>query len=790
MPRTSSRAKIGKREIELSNLEKVLFPDDHIIKAQLIEYYLKVAPTILKHIKGRLLSLVRFPDGIYGESFFQKNLPQWAPSWIERGSLREFGGDDIDYALAGEEAALVWLANLACIELHQIQCRQPHLDKPDYVVFDLDPPPDYPFPDVVSLAFELKDHIEGYGYHTFVKTTGGKGVHIVCPIEPKWGYDEIGKALGEIAKPFVEKHPNSTTLQIKKDARRGRVFVDIFRNRRSQTIISPYSVRARAGAPVSMPLRWDELLPVESPLIFNINTVPDQLTREGDAWETIGAYAVKLHTVRKADPPKRASSKAAAQPKESDSGDTLTDYARKRSFSKTPEPGPEIAVGEGNAFVVHRHHASRLHYDLRLETGGALKSYAVPKGLPPRPGIKRLAVNTEDHPLSYADFEGTIPKGQYGGGNMWKFARGKYEILKQKKDGFYFGLQSRQITAEYRLIHTKEKEWLLERLDQPQVDLLRSPVEPMLAEIRDEAFDSEDYLYEVKWDGIRALISLDEGEITIRSRSQRNITKHFPELLIPDQAFRASNALFDAEIVCFNDDGKPNFEWSVRRIQQSGDSGIARLQAKHPALCLVFDCLYLDGRSIMGEPLVRRKEWLADSIRDNTPYRVSETMDEGVSLFEAVSKLGLEGIMAKERNSVYLPGRRSPSWLKIKSHRAMEAIIVGYTKGKGDRDGVFGALHLGCLNGKQIEYLGKVGTGFDDKLLRSIMTELARLKQVPRPFKERPLDDAQSVWIDPVIVCEVRYSSLTKDGRLREPVFLRLRPDMTPEDCERKSQQT
>src|SRR5215470_12572831 len=334
MARTSSKAKIGKREIELSNLQKVLFPEDHIIKAQLIEYYLKVAPTILKHIKGRLLSLVRFPDGIHGESFFQKNMPDWTPQWIELGSLREFGGDDIDYVIAAEDATLVWLANLACIELHQIHCRQPHLDKPDYVVFDLDPPQGYPFTDVVSLAFELKDHIETYGYHTFVKTTGGKGVHIVCPIEPKWGFDDIGKALAEIAKPFVEKHPSSTTLQIKKDARRGRVFIDIFRNRRSQTIISPYSVRARAGAPVSMPLRWDELLPVENPVIFNITTVPDHLTKEGDAWETINAYAVKLHTDRKTSTPARSGSKASPQARGNEAGDSLTDYARKRSFSK------------------------------------------------------------------------------------------------------------------------------------------------------------------------------------------------------------------------------------------------------------------------------------------------------------------------------------------------------------------------------------------------------------------------------------------------------------------------
>ena len=163
-----------------------------------------------------------------------------------------------------------------------------------------------------------------------------------------------------------------------------------------------------------------------------------------------------------------------------------------------------MAAGAGNAFVVHRHHATRLHYDLRLEQEGVLKSWAVPKGLPPRPGILRLAVSTEDHPLEYLNFEGTIPKGQYGGGRIWIFTRGKYEITQEKKNGFYFRLEGSEISAEYRMHHTRENEWLLERLDPPQVDWLRDPIEPMLAQSAAEPPDSEDYLYEVKWDGIRA----------------------------------------------------------------------------------------------------------------------------------------------------------------------------------------------------------------------------------------------------------------------------------------------
>ena len=245
MPRTSTTATVGKRKIELSNLNKVIFPAEGIVKAELIEYYLKIAPTILRHMKGRPLTLVRWPDGIDHQTFFQKNRPEWAPAWLEHIVLGD-KEDKVDYVLATEEASLVWLANLACIELHQMHCRAPHFDKPDYIVWDLDPPEKYPFKQVVELAFGMREFIEKYGYHTFVKTTGGKGVHIVAPIEPKWPFETGREAARDVAKAFIERHSQTTTLQIKKDLRKGKVLIDIYRNSTYQTIVSPYSVRGRA----------------------------------------------------------------------------------------------------------------------------------------------------------------------------------------------------------------------------------------------------------------------------------------------------------------------------------------------------------------------------------------------------------------------------------------------------------------------------------------------------------------------------------------------------------------
>jgi DNA ligase D-like protein (predicted ligase)/DNA ligase D-like protein (predicted polymerase)/DNA ligase D-like protein (predicted 3'-phosphoesterase) len=773
MPAPKSQiTQVGKRKIELTNLAKILYPDDNLTKAHLIEYYFGMAPTILAHVKGRPLSLVRYPDGIDGTSFFQKNKPDWAPPWVEHVTL---GEEKKDYIIATEDAVLVWLANLACIELHQMHSRAPHYDKPDYIAYDFDPPENFGFSRVVELALEFKEHLEGFGYYPFVKTTGRKGLHVITPIEPKWTFQQAFDAAKAVAQPFVDSHGSSMTLQLKKDRRDGKALLDIYRNRPSQTIVAAYSARGLPGAPVSTPLTWDDLPSISSSRELNLLTVPQRVKEHGDPWEGIAAYATAIHTERKSPPPKK---KELAPARTRKTPAQLAQYAGKRSFAKTPEPPAILPTGSGHAFVVHRHHASRLHYDLRLERDGVLKSWAVPKGLPQRPGIKRLAVNVEDHPLDYVNFEGAIPKGEYGGGMMWKFAQGRYEITKEKKDGYYFRLNSRELTAEYRIYNTKDNQWLLERLDTPQTDWLQDRIEPMLAKPVERLPASDDYSFELKWDGLRALVSVDEGAVRIYGRKVLDFTALFPELIVPEQ-FRATNALFDGEIVCLDLDGRPNFRNVIHRMQQRGDTSIARAKAKHPAVCYLFDCLFLDGRAIVNEPLLRRREWLADAVKKGGAYRVSETVEDGAAFLEAAKQMGLEGVMAKRKDSAYQPGKRSDSWLKIKTHLTAECVIIGYTQGNGDRESTFGALHLAQERDGVLKYVGKVGAGFDDKEMGEIWKEIVVLTPVPRPVKDKPIDNAKSVWIEPRLLCEVRYSSLTPDGMLREPVFVRLRPDLS-----------
>src|SRR4051812_13423759 len=323
--RTSQITQVGRRKIELSNLNKVLYPEDQIVKAQLIEYYFKVAPTILAHLKGRPLSLVRYPDGITGESFFQKNKPDWAPDWLEHITL---DGHENDYVIATEEASLVWLANLAVIELHQMHCRAPHFEKPDYIAYDFDPPEKFNFRGVAEVALEFKEHLESFGYHPFVKTTGRKGLHVLTPIEPKWSFEKAFDVAKAVAQPFVKAHPSTLTLQIKKEYRKGKVLLDIYRNRTSQTIVAAYSVRGLPGAPVSTPLQWEELESIESPKQFDLHNVGRRIAENGDPWEGIAAYATPIHTENKG-----AAKKKSLQPARTyKTPEQLESYSAKRSF--------------------------------------------------------------------------------------------------------------------------------------------------------------------------------------------------------------------------------------------------------------------------------------------------------------------------------------------------------------------------------------------------------------------------------------------------------------------------
>lgn len=768
----------GSRRIELSNLDKVLYPLSGTIKAQIIEYYLRAAPVLLRTMRDRPLSLVRYPDGLTGQAFFQKNKPDYAPEW--QPSVRIA---DIDYMTASEPASLVYLANLAALEFHQMQIRPVRGPGPDHMIFDLDPSPGVPMTAVSSLAFELRERLTSLGYAPFLKTSGGKGLHILTPLEGDVTYDEVFEAARAVAEMI--RSPEAT-LRIKKEQRERKILIDIYRNRPGQTLVCAYSLRAREterGPCVSFPISWETLEHLTSCDYYSMSDSLAAVESEEDPWQGMELHASSLHTKQNPKPAKPSESRKKNQkqkkaaPEESSEAvdDQLAQYRKKRAFDRTPEPAGGPLSERTSIFVLHRHHASRLHYDLRIEENGTLRSWALPRGLPPRPGIKRLAVHVEDHPLEYADFEGVIPKGQYGAGQMWIFARGKCEMLKRKPDGgFYFRLHSEGISADFRIFPTRaSNDWLIERLDEPPDHWHPSA---MLAEPATELPEGA-YEYEVKWDGIRAVISLDEGQTTIRSRNGLDLTEAFPELKDAASALNAASAIVDGEIVCLDSQGRPVFSDVIRRMQNPKS---LKLQKKSPAVCCLFDALYLDGRSILRDPWHLRRAWLKDIIRKDTAYRFSESFTSGEDLLNAAREHGLEGIMAKDTSSPYTPGRRSRAWLKIKLRSTEDCWILGWTESKTpERRKTFSSLQLAVKTPDGLRYTGKVGTGMDDAQMLEMKENLLALPQLEKPaVPVPPLEARDSRWVQPVLACEVQYASLTKDGLLREPVFLRMRPDL------------
>lgn len=766
MAKEKIHAEVGSRVVELSNLGKLLYPEDGIVKAQVIEYYLKLAPTILNHVRGRALSLVRFPDGIDGEQFFQKHRPDWTPDWID---YKRLGKERTkEYVVAKEEASLVWLANLACLELHQIHSISELSDKPDYIVYDLDPPEDgsVNLEGLKSIAFDLKEFLERHNYHVFVKTTGGKGLHLLTPITANYTFDECFAVAKKMAVDFIAKNP-STTLHLSKASRNGKVLIDIYRNKPSQTIICPYSLRGRAGATTSTPITWEELEELQDLKAWNMRTTLAKVLKHGDAWEMIRGWAVPLHT------DKRSITIEELPPnKKHKTADQLQTYEQKRDFNKTSEPQDTMDEKGGDRFVIQRHHASHLHYDLRLEQDGVLKSWAIPRGMPPKPGVKRLAVQTEDHPIKYLSFEGEIPKKEYGGGMMWVYASGRYEITKTKKQGFYFRLAGKQLSAEYRMHLMKDKEWLLERVDLPQRDLLSSGIKPMLAE-NSKTVPLGDYDYELKWDGIRALIYVNEGALKILSRNGNDITQQFPELQFPEKAFRINNAIFDSEIVCLDEEGKADFKKVIKRLMRKKNVDLE--SRKSPVYCYLFDCIYLDGRSLMSDAQERRRWWLSDSVRSGeTNYRISEVVPDGKALFDATRKFGMEGIIAKKRTATYVEGKRSDAWIKVKVKDTKDCVIIGYTRAEGDRIDTFSSVHLAeNVQGNWV-YRGRVGTGFDETALKHLRKKFDEIVRSEKRFSFPVHDEKNTVWVEPVVICEVEFSMITSKETFRDPVFKKI----------------
>jgi DNA ligase D-like protein (predicted polymerase)/DNA ligase D-like protein (predicted 3'-phosphoesterase) len=454
--------------VKFSNLEKVLYPSLGITKYQVIEYYLKMAPWMLDFLLDRAITMYRFPDGINKEGFYEKDAPKGTPFWVKTfRRYSETANRDIEYVVCNDVVTLAWLANLAALEINIPLSRIDNYEKPDIVLFDVDPEPPADIEDATHAALLLKEKLDLYGLKAYVKTSGKKGLHVVVPTvsihtfrQTRAFVHQIGKLLAKESELIVSEFSQSRV--------RGKVFIDYMQNIRFKTMICPYSLRAEQNATVSTPLEWQELEKGVKPQEFNIFSV---LKRESHPWKDLFQHKQTLDVDFAFE--KRGKSsylqdnyKAIGNLESESRVDVpllqpnlpvaLKEYTEKRDLTKTGEPMGSGSSDVGSIFVVHEHHARRLHYDFRMAKEGVLKSWAVPKGIPEEAGTRRLAVQTEDHPLEYSVFEGTIPKGQYGAGTVKIWDKGYYEVKIWTEDKIEFLLRGGKLLGMYVLIRLKK----------------------------------------------------------------------------------------------------------------------------------------------------------------------------------------------------------------------------------------------------------------------------------------------------------------------------------------------
>ncbi len=807
---------VGDRRLRVTNLDKVVYPATGTPKGEVIAYYTRIAPLLLPQLAGRPVTRKRWVDGVGtadapAESFFTKQLERGAPEWIPRQAIQHSDGPK-EYPLVNDVPTLVWLAQVASLELHVPQWRftpegLPGL--PDRLVLDLDPGPGVELAQCAEVALMARELLLGMGLDPVPVTSGSKGIHLYAALPGAQTSDEISAVVKELARIIETEHPDLATSVMAKAARGGKVFLDWSQNNGKKTTISPYSLRGRAQPWVAAPRTWDEL---EAPGLrhLDLHEVLDRMAAGLDPLAGLGAY-----------------------------NHALVPYLAKRDAARTPEPMPDrvapSSAGMTRRFVIQEHHARRLHYDLRIEDAGVLVSWAVPKGVPETADRNHLAVMTEPHPMEYLTFAGSIPKGEYGAGEMTVWDTGTVELEKWRDSeviGTFTGRDGGPLgVAHLALIRTggegEKSSWLLHRMKDraepagakvsapqrsrkaprtraaavsaparsasasvasapasPPVDTVR----PMLAEHGTPAAArrlSSPGWAEIKWDGIRVIGVWRDGRMTLQARSGIDITARYPELTADGApGFAVDDLVVDGEITAFDDSGRPSFARLQSRIHLTAAREIEREVVRNPVTYYLFDLLRLDGHDLTALPLRDRRELLEGIVQGlDAPIVVPPVFDDVDAALQTSAELGLEGVVVKDPASTYRPGQRSASWLKLKHTRTQEVVVGGIRPGKGDRHGRIGSLLLGVPGPEGLRYVGRVGTGFTERMLRDLTARLDPLRTDQSPFLNVPRPDASdALWVRPEVVAEVEFANWTPDGILRHARWRGLRLDKDPSE--------
>jgi bifunctional non-homologous end joining protein LigD len=794
MAKEETRVTVEGRELTITNLDKVLFPETGFTKGQLIDYYASIAPALLPHIADRPLTMKRFPDGVDKPFFYNKHVPSHAPDWVRSIAVpASDGAEGVQYPVIDDLPTLVWAANLGAIELHvplwRIGRHRTLPAAPDLIVFDLDPGEGATIVECCIVAAWVSAELSNRGLEGRAKTSGSKGlqVYAACPSRATW--DKTRADAHDIAMLLEREHPELVVSTMRKSLREGKVLIDWSQNHPSKTTVAVYSVRGRAAPTVSTPVTWSEVQTCAASgdpdaLVF---TTAEVLTRLGDGGDLFGALGVLPRPVRKVKGPNKKEPGIG----QGTARDALGTYRSMRDPSRTPEPmgdEPGPAQGAAPVFVIQEHHARALHWDFRLEHDGVLVSWALPKGIPMDPKRNHLAVRTEDHPLAYGAFEGEIPRGEYGGGDVHIWDQGTYVLEKWRPKEIMVVLHGSRVSGRYVLFPTDAKNWMIHRMDPAPEGYAPVPTSarPMLASLGTLPRHDAEWAFEIKWDGVRAITSIDGGRIHMESRNGKDLTPSFPEFGRLGEQFGARPCVLDGEIVVMGQEGVPDFGRLQHRLHSTNASAIRKLEAEHPATYVIFDLLHLDGRDLTSETYDTRRA-LLEGLRLSGPSfttTASFTDVKGADILRGTKESGLEGIIAKRRTSRYAQGRRSDEWIKIKNVRTQEVVIGGWTDGAGSREGGLGALLLGIPEGEGLRFVGKVGTGFSATDRDDLVTLLAGAASTEDPFVP-PLarHEAAGVhFVQPMHVAEVQFGDWTASSRLRHPTWRGLRPDKAVHD--------
>ncbi|HLS04643.1 MAG TPA: ATP-dependent DNA ligase [Actinomycetales bacterium] len=794
---------IAGRALRITHPDKIMYPATGTTKRTVIDYYLQVAPHLIPLAADRPVTRKRWVNGVGtadepGQVFFRKDLEQGAPDWVPRIAYRHKNSTNT-YPLASEPAVLAWFGQLAALEVHVPQWQitdDGTRQNPDRFVLDLDPGPGVRLEHCVEVAFLCRDVLTDMGLESVPVTSGSKGVHLYAKLDGTISSDDASAIAKELARAIEGQRPDLAVSNMRKDLRGGKVLIDWSQNSAAKTTVCPYSLRGRPRPMVAAPRTWEEL--GEKDLMhLTFRQVLDRLEAGIAPMQNFG----KTPTILVEHP--------ASEP------DKLEIYRSKRDPQRTPEPVPAAVAPASPAtnpiFVIQKHAARRLHWDFRLEHDDVLVSWAVPKGPPLDTKSNRLAVQTEDHPMSYASFEGEIPKGEYGGGTVEIWDSGTIEIEKWRPGKEVIvnlygqpggGLGG--VARRYALIHTGKdktkdaKNWLLHLTKEqpdpvagepargveshtPRNDLPR----PMLATRAEPG--SGQWCYEMKWDGVRAIAQVTAGGVAAISRNGNDITATYPELQELTRLAQ-SGTIVDGELVALNERGVPDFGVLQRRMKLTSAASVNAERAKTPVYFMVFDLLADETGSNLNRSYAERRKRLLDQVEAGPHIMIPPAHgSDRAAAFAASKELGLEGVIAKRTDSTYTPGHRSDAWRKIKHERHQEVAVIGWRPSEKGTGLASVLVAVPNKDGK-LRYAGRVGTGFSERDRTEIRDELEKLERETAPVADVPRDISRDAhWVRPELVGEVRFTEFTRDGALRHPAWRGWRPDKKVSEIERET---